>query len=71
MATPLSENLPAIPSKALQLDELIGEGSYAEVYRGKWEGREVAIKKLKLKKLPAHLAKDFDKETKIMARIVR
>ena len=68
MTAPLSENLAAIPSESLQLDELIGEGSYAEVYRGKWEGREVAIKKLKLKKLPAHLAKDFDKETKIMAR---
>ena len=32
-----------------------------------WYGKEVAIKELHLKKLPADLAEDFDNETKVMA----
>src|SRR3984885_16254455 len=59
--------LQTIPSKDLKTGKLLGEGAYGEVYLGNWNGREVAIKKLILKKLPASLAKDFEREAKIMA----
>src|ERR1700733_14909271 len=60
-------NLQTIPWKDLKLGKLLGEGAYGEVYLGSWNGREVAIKKLILKKLPASLAKDFEREAKLMA----
>jgi len=63
----LHENLQTIAWQDLQVGELIGQGGYGEVYKGKWNGKEVAIKQLLLKKLPGHLLKDFDNETKIMA----
>ena len=62
-----SVNLQTIPSKDLKTGKLLGEGAYGEVYLGNWNGREVAIKKLILKKLPASLAKDFEREAKLMA----
>src|ERR1700733_12312165 len=65
LASPV--NLQAIPWKDLKTGKLLGEGAYGEVYLGNWNGREIAIKKLILKKLPAHLAKDFEREAKIMA----
>ena len=65
LASPV--NLQAIPWKDLKTGKLLGEGAYGEVYLGNWNGREVAIKKLILKKLPASLAKDFEREAKLMA----
>src|ERR1700722_20040173 len=48
--------------------EPIGHGSYGDVYKGTWQGIEVAVKQLHLKTLPEHLQKDFDNETHIMAQ---
>ena len=69
-------SLPTIAWKTLQVGDLIGNGSYGDVYRGSWNGKTVAIKKLLLKKLSDTLKEDFENETKIMAdcqseRIVR
>ena len=41
-------SFPAITSTNVHFGELIGKGSFAEVYRGKWEGKDVALKKMKL-----------------------
>ena len=61
------DSLQKIAWKTLQFGDLIGEGSYGNVYKGSWYGKEVAIKKLHMKKLPEDLAEDFDNETKVMA----
>ena len=53
--------------KELQLGKLLGQGGFGEVYLGSWQGKEVAVKTLTLKKLRASLAKDFENETRIMA----
>ena len=56
-----------IPWNSLKTGNRIGQGSYGEVFRGTWQGREVAIKRLELKTLPVPLAKDFNNEVNIMA----
>lgn len=60
-------DLQVIAFQDLQLGELRGTGSHGEVYQGKWNGRGVAIKKFFLKKLTDPLARDFERETKILA----
>ena len=62
--------------QALKKGALLGNGSYGDVYRGTWEGKEIAIKELLLKKLSDQMQTDFNNETQIMAacqseRIVR
>ena len=57
---------PRIPWDALKLEELKGNGSFGDVYRGQWTGKEVAIKVLQLKTLPQQLEQDFANEVKIM-----
>jgi len=58
--------VPRISWQSIQLGDLIGNGSFGDVYRGLQGGRDVAVKVLQIKTLPAHLAQDFDNETRIM-----
>ena len=37
-----------ITSRNLTFEDVIGKGSFAVVYRGKWEGKVVALKKMRL-----------------------
>jgi serine/threonine protein kinase len=70
MSTPSiasNKKLQTIPWHHLQVGKQIGQGGFGEVYLGSWNGREVAIKTLKITNLPAYLAKEFESETKIMA----
>lgn len=64
----MSGLIQTIPWNTLQVEKLIGHGGYGEVFKGSWYGKQVAIKKLILKKLPEHLIKDFQTESKIMAQ---
>lgn len=61
------KHLEIISSTKLEIGELIGSGGYAEVFQGKWQGIEVAIKKLNVKKLPHNLEQDFKNEAYILA----
>lgn len=40
--------IPVISSHNLIFEDVIGKGNFAIVYRGKWDGRSVALKKMKL-----------------------
>lgn len=48
----------------IQLTKLLGKGAFGEVYRGKWHGQTVAIKKI-----PALNLKDIDKEIKALKQL--
>ncbi len=54
-----------IDYSSLQLGELLGKGSYGEVYSGKWECEPVAVKKLIGGKLSADTLKNFLEEVEI------
>lgn len=34
--------------ETLEFGEVIGRGSFAEVHKGKWNGQEVALKRMRL-----------------------
>lgn len=36
-----------IPASAITIEHLVGEGNFAAVYKGLWNGAPVALKKLK------------------------
>src|ERR1700722_20815219 len=62
-------NVTQIAWGALSLQEPpIGHGGYGDVYKGTWQGIEVAVKQLYLKTVPEQLQKDFENETHIMAQ---
>lgn len=54
------------PASQLEFGKLIGEGGFADVYKGKLDGRDVAIKKFKLSFLNDHELEDFYNEAKIL-----
>ena len=35
-----------VPYKELQFKQVVGRGSFGEVYRGEWNGRDVALKRI-------------------------
>jgi serine/threonine protein kinase len=51
----------------LDFIELVGEGCYGEVWRGRCRGMDVAIKKLHKQAMDAKTLKDFRKEVEIMS----
>eukprot|EP00899_Mesostigma_viride_P015168 jgi/Mesvir1/23652/Mv18316-RA.1 len=54
----------------LQLLEKVGEGTYGEVYRGKWLGKEVAIKRVRASSRPTGaMREEFYKEVAILESI--
>jgi len=50
----------------LQKPEL-GEGVYGKVYKAKWLGTEVAVKKMKIKSLPEKVLKEFKTEIAVLS----
>ncbi|CAF4573988.1 unnamed protein product [Rotaria sp. Silwood1] len=60
-----------IPYYDLLLKKCIGQGGFADVYRGKWlsQDHEVAIKVIRIQQLGDKLKEDFVKEISIMYRI--
>jgi WD40 repeat protein/serine/threonine protein kinase len=68
ISPPTALTAPHIPWREISLDEMIGNGSYGDVYKGQWQGTTVAVKQLQLKTLSAPLAKEFEHETNMMMR---
>lgn len=60
--------LTTIPWSILEVGQLLGSGSYGDVYLAKWNGIEVAVKQLHLKTLAGDLAADFQREAMIMSQ---
>lgn len=62
-------SLPTIPRiawKELKMGDLVGNGSYGDVYQGQWQGAPVAIKVLQLKTLSQSMAKEFEREADLL-----
>lgn len=59
-------NLPSISINDFKVESLIGKGGYGNVYRGIWEGVDVAIKQLHMETLAHDLLQEFLNEAKIM-----
>ena len=53
--------------KEITLGEFIDQGGYGTVYKGVWNGKNVAIKKLQRQNLSERSLKEFKKETEIWA----
>lgn len=64
-------SFPFIPYNDLIQEELIGQGGFADVYRGIWrsQNKEVAIKILRMQHLDADTEKDFMNEVSTMCNI--
>jgi serine/threonine protein kinase len=59
--------IPVIPWSDLKLGNLIGNGSFGEVYEGVWcQTRKVAIKQLNLKSMQKHALQAFQQESEAM-----
>jgi len=53
----------------LKLDQVLGEGAYGTVYKGRWKSSEVAIKKLKVQKFSDGALEEFRREAEIMFQL--
>lgn len=60
-------SLPTLSAKDITYDKLIGSGGFGDVYRGTWNGKTVAVKKLHMKLLSSESLKEFQKEAQVMA----
>lgn len=56
----------ALPEDVV-FEEKVGQGSYGAVFRGRWRGEVVAIKKLSFKTITIDVLKDFISEVSIMS----
>lgn len=56
-----------ITYEELLLEEQVGSGSFSEVYRGKWMGNTVAIKRILLYQKDSNPFEEFIKETTLMS----
>lgn len=63
--TPDSETLKPIPSNQIEINQLIGSGNFGMVFRGTWNGTDVALKRLND---PSHF-KEFLDEAKILRKL--
>ncbi|KAL3655705.1 hypothetical protein CASFOL_000101 [Castilleja foliolosa] len=69
MQDPVLDGVAEILWEDLQIDERIGIGSYGEVYRGEWNGTEVAVKKFMKQDISGAALEQFKCEIEIMLRL--
>ena len=66
-------SLNLIPKESVTRFEMLGAGGFGAVYRGEWQGVEVAVKKLHPSGVgpveEAHEVKEFLKEISTLARL--
>lgn len=60
------DDIPKVSSSEIKQDAEIGRGGFGVIYRGVWEGMDVAIKQLHLENLSNDLLQEFINEAKIM-----
>lgn len=53
----------------IELFEKLGEGAYAEVFRGKWHNQIVAVKKLKTETISRQVLIDFNLEVSVLKKV--
>lgn len=58
-----------IPIEQLQLEKVIGQGTFGVVYSAKWHGCHVAVKQLKATTLDETVLKDFRSEISLMSKM--
>ena len=65
--------LRSIPVRDLRLEYLVGQGSYGDVYKGTWQGLQVAVKKVNLPEGDSRRAdiilQDFVRELQVLTSI--
>ncbi|KAL3645978.1 hypothetical protein CASFOL_011158 [Castilleja foliolosa] len=66
---PVLNGVAEILWEDLQIGERIGIGSYGEVYRGEWNGTEVAVKKFINQDISGDALEQFKCEVEIMLRL--
>jgi hypothetical protein len=58
-----------VPWGALQLIEEVGSGGYGTVYKARWAGSEVAVKKLSATAVTERVRKELEREAYIMSTL--
>ena len=58
-----------IPFSELQIGSMLGGGTFGTVYKGRWRGSVVAVKKLKYEKLNQEVLDEFKKEIRILGML--
>ena len=48
LMTAYSNTALLVESKDIVYEGLIGRGSFAEVYKGRWQGKEIALKRIRV-----------------------
>ena len=58
-----------INHKDIILDDKIGSGGFGDVYKAKWTGQDVAVKKLHMKNMSSESEREFKHETSIWKKL--
>ena len=61
--------IKSIRSSDIVCEELIGKGSFAEVWKASWKGQEIAVKLISLKKMSRRNLEQMSKEVQLMSSL--